>query len=85
MTKKIKEFGPKIAIIFCSPEDSRISFGLGIKHIAFCDSPHAEAVMKLTLPLIQKLLIPSVIPKKNFQNLELVKKTLFLTELLMLM
>ena len=40
--------------------------GLQIKHVAFCDSPHSEAVMKLTMPLIQKLLIPWIIPKKEF-------------------
>ena len=33
--------------------------------------------MRLTLPLVQKLLIPWIIPKKNFQNLELIKKILF--------
>ena len=63
---KIKKFEPDITISFCSPEAARVSFGLGIKHIAFCDSPHADAVMRLTLPLIQKLLIPNVIPKKEF-------------------
>ena len=66
LSKKIKTFSPDIAISFCSPEAARISFGLGIKHIAFCDSPHASAVMRLTLPLIQKLLIPQVISKKEF-------------------
>ena len=34
----------------------------------FCDSPHANAVMRLTLPLIQKLLIPYIIPKKEFSE-----------------
>ena len=74
MIKKIKTFGPEITISFCSPEASRISFGLGIKHIAFCDSPHAKAVMRLTLPLIQKLLIPSVIPKKEFSKFGISKE-----------
>ena len=62
----ITKFSPDLTISFCSPEAARISFGLGIKHVAFCDSPHAEAVMRLTLPLIQKLLIPWIIPKKEF-------------------
>ena len=64
----INKFSPELVISFCSPEAARISFGLGIKHIAFCDSPHANAVMKLTLPLIQKLLIPWIIPKKEFSK-----------------
>ena len=62
----ITKFSPDLTISFCSPEASRISFGLSIRHVAFCDSPHAEAVMRLTLPLIQKLLIPWIIPKKEF-------------------
>ena len=68
LSEKIKVFSPDLAISYCSPEAVRISFGLGIKHIAFCDSPHAVAVMKLTLPLIQKLLIPNIIPKKEFSK-----------------
>jgi len=68
LSKKIRVFSPDIVISFCSPEAARISFGLGIKHIVFCDSPHADAVMRLTLPLIQKLLIPHVIPKNEFSK-----------------
>ena len=68
LSNKIKKFEPDIVISFGSPEAARISFGLGIKHIMFCDSPHANAVMKLTLPFIQKLLIPYVIPKKEFSK-----------------
>ena len=68
LSTKIRTFSPDIVISFCSPEAARIAFGLGIKHVAFCDSPHAEAVMRLTLPLIQKLLIPFTIPKKEFSK-----------------
>ena len=68
LSNRIKKFEPDLVISFGSPEAARISFGLGIKHIMFCDSPHANAVMKLTLPLIQKLLIPYVIPKKEFSK-----------------
>ncbi|MGY5148990.1 MAG: DUF354 domain-containing protein [Candidatus Nitrosopumilus sp. bin_68KS] len=74
LSKIIEKFSPEIAISFCSPEAARISFGLGIKHIAFCDSPHASAVMRLTLPLIQKLLIPNVIPKNEFSKYGIDKK-----------
>jgi predicted glycosyltransferase len=71
---KVEKFSPDLTISFCSPDAARISFGLGIKHIAFCDSPHASAVMKLTLPLIQKLLIPNIIPKKEFSKFGIQKK-----------
>jgi len=76
MSRKIKNFSPDLAISYCSPEAARISFGLGIKHIAFCDSPHANAVMRLTLPLIQKLLIPSVIQKDEFSRYGIDKKNI---------
>jgi len=64
----VEKFKPELTISFCSPEAARISFGLGIRHIAFCDTPHADAVMRLTVPLMQKLLIPWVIPKKEFSK-----------------
>ena len=64
--KIIKKFNPELTLSFCSPDASRISFGLGINHIAFCNSPHHEKVMRLTVPLVQKLLIPKHIPKKEF-------------------
>ena len=76
MSRKIEAFSPDLAISYCSPEAARISFGLGIKHIAFCDSPHANAVMRLTLPLIQKLLIPHVIPKNEFSRYGIDKKNI---------
>lgn len=66
LTDIISKFSPDLIISFCSPEASRVAFGLGIKHIVFSDSPHAEAVMKLALPFAQKLLIPWIIPKKEF-------------------
>jgi len=76
MSRKIEVFSPDLAISYCSPEAARISFGLGIKHIAFCDSPQANAVMRLTLPLIQKLLIPYVIPKNEFSKYGIDKKNI---------
>ena len=76
LLKIIKVFSPDITISFCSPEAARIAFGLGIKHIAFCDSPHANAVMRLTLPLIQKLLIPYIIPKNKFSRYGIDKKNI---------
>jgi len=66
LTKIIKKFSPDVTISFCSPEASRVAYGLGVKHIAFSDSPHAKAVMQLSLPFVQKLLIPWVIPKNEF-------------------
>jgi predicted glycosyltransferase len=72
----IEKFKPDITISFCSPDAARISFGLQIKHVAFCDAPHAEAVMKLTMPLIQKLLVPWIIPKKEFTKYGILSKNI---------
>ncbi len=66
LSNTVERFSPDLTISFCSPEAARISYGLGIKHIAFTDAPHAEAVMRLSVPLVQKLLIPWIIPKKEF-------------------
>ena len=66
LSKIIKKFSPDIIVSFCSPEAARVSYGLGMQHICFSDSPHAKAVMRLVIPLVQKLLIPWIIPKKEF-------------------
>ncbi|MEM3065020.1 MAG: DUF354 domain-containing protein [Candidatus Nitrosotenuis sp.] len=66
LARVIQKFRPDVAISFSSPEAARVAFGLGVRHVTFSDSPHAEAVMRLTLPLVQKLLIPWIIPKKEF-------------------
>ena len=66
LSTRIKKFSPDITISFCSPEAARVSYGLDIAHICFSDSPHANAVMRLVVPLIQKLLVPWIIPKKEF-------------------
>ena len=66
LSMRIKEFSPDMTISFCSPEAARVSYGLDIAHICFSDSPHAKAVMRLVVPLIQKLLVPWIIPKKEF-------------------
>ncbi len=68
LSEKIQGFVPDLAISFCSPDAARISFGLGIKHIGFSNSPHHDAVMRLTVPLLTKLLIPSYITKKEFSR-----------------
>ena len=68
LTKKIEKSSPELLVSFCSPEASRVAYGLGIPHIAFSDSPHAKAVMKLSLPYVTKLLTPWIIPKSDFEG-----------------
>ena len=69
LVRKISKFLPDITLSSCSPEAARVSYGLGIPHICFSDSPHATAVMKLSLPYANKLLIPWIIPKSDFENM----------------
>ncbi len=68
LSKKIQRFSPDLVISFCSPEAARVAFGLGIRHIAFYDGPHADAIVRLTVPLLQKLLTPRVIAKGLFSR-----------------
>jgi len=51
-----------VAISFSSPEAARVAFGLGIPHYCISDSPHADAVSRLTIPLSEKLFTPWIIP-----------------------
>ena len=66
LARRVAEFGPDAAVSLCSPEASRVAFGLGVRHVAFSDAPHAEAVMRLSVPLVQRLLVPWFMPKSEF-------------------
>jgi predicted glycosyltransferase len=59
---------PDIAISYCSPEAARVAYGLRIPHYCISDSPHAEAVCRLTLPLSRKLFTPKAIPKNAWKR-----------------
>ena len=66
LSSMVQKFQPHVAISSCSPDASRVAYGLGIPHIGFSNSPHAEAVCRLSIPLLSKLLIPKCIPKTAF-------------------
>jgi predicted glycosyltransferase len=63
LTPIVAELRPDVAVSFASPEASRVAFGLHIPHICLNDSPHSEAVARLTVPLATMLLTPKIIPK----------------------
>lgn len=69
----VNSFNPSLTVSFCSPEAARVSFGLGIKHYVFNDSPHATAVARLTIPLVDRLFCPWVIPVKDWTKFGLEK------------
>jgi predicted glycosyltransferase len=64
LSSVIEDFKPDVAVSFSSPEMARVAYGLRVPHICVNDSPHAEAVARLTVPLSTKLLTPKMIPKK---------------------
>jgi uncharacterized protein len=73
LAKEIEEFQADLCISFSSPEAARVTFGLGIPHITFSDSPHAYAVQKLTIPFVDYLLCPWIIPYSAWKNLGISK------------
>jgi hypothetical protein len=68
LAKEINKFQPDLCISFSSPEAARVAFGLGIPHITFSDSPHAYAVQMLTIPFVNYLLCPWIIPYHAWKN-----------------
>ena len=74
LAKVVKRFSPDAAVTFSSPEGARVAYGLGIRHVGFNDSPHAEAVARLTVPLMSALLCPWVIPYCAWARYGIAKK-----------
>ncbi|AIC14974.1 protein of unknown function DUF354 [Nitrososphaera viennensis EN76] len=72
----ISGFAPDVAVTFSSPEGARVAFGLGVRHIGFNDSPHAEAVARLTVPLMSRLLCPWVIPYSSWTGFGISRKNI---------
>ncbi|MBX5328102.1 MAG: DUF354 domain-containing protein [Candidatus Bathyarchaeota archaeon] len=58
---------PKVAISHGSVDLCRVAFGLGAKVITTVDTPYAEAVHRLTLPLSDYVVVSEAIPKENLQ------------------
>ena len=69
----VQDFRPDCLVNFSSPEASRVAFGLQIRNVGFNDSPHAEAVCRLSIPLMNKLMCPWIIPYKEFTRYGIAK------------
>jgi predicted glycosyltransferase len=67
-SKMFKDHPPELAISHQSVELCRTAFGLNIPIIVTADTPHAEAVNKLTIPLASTLLISEAIPTTFFKK-----------------
>ena len=59
---------PDLAICHQSVELCRVAYALGIPILSTADSPHADAVNRLTLPLIDVLVISEAIPKRCYMG-----------------
>jgi len=59
---------PDVAVSHCSVELCRVAFGLGIPVISTYDTPHAEAVTRLTMPLTDFIIVSKAIPKKYLKG-----------------
>jgi len=57
---------PDVAICHQSVELCRVAFGLGIPIVCTSDSPHAVAVGRLTIPLVDVLVISSALPVEPY-------------------
>ena len=59
---------PDVAISHHPIEVCRVAFGLGIPNIATHDTPHAEAANRLTLPLVDFLVVSKALPKYSVEG-----------------
>lgn len=59
---------PEIAVSHGSVDQIRFAFGLGIKTITTFDTPYAEAVHRLTLPLTDYIVASKAIPEEIIQR-----------------
>jgi len=76
LINEVEKFEPDVLASFSSPEAARVAFGLRIKHVGFNDSPHAEAVCRLSIPLMSKLMCPWIIPVKEFVKYGISEKSI---------
>lgn len=58
---------PKVAISHGSVDLCRVAFGLGANVITTVDTPYADAVQRLTLPLADYVVVSKAIPKERLQ------------------
>jgi predicted glycosyltransferase len=67
-SKMFRDNPPEVAVSHQSVELCRVAFGLGVPVIVTADTPHAEAVNRLTVPLSRILLISEAIPESPYKK-----------------
>jgi predicted glycosyltransferase len=69
MSRLFQSHAPDLAIAHQSVELCRVAFGLNIPIVLTADTPYADAVNRLTIPLADTLIVSEAIPKRFFKNL----------------
>ncbi len=69
-------WSPGLAVHFASPECARVAFGLRIPQVCISDCPHTVSVDRLTLPLVDRLVTPRVIPYEAWKTYGVQRKTI---------
>lgn len=67
-SKMFRDRPPELAISHQSVELSRFAFGLGVPVLTTADTPYAEAVNRLTIPLSTIVLVSEAIPKNLYKK-----------------
>ena len=67
-SEKFRNDKPNLLITFQSVDACRVAFGLGVPIISTADTPHAEKVNRLTVPLVDVLITSSAIPEKIYKR-----------------
>ena len=67
-SKMFMDRPPEFAISHQSVELSRFAFGLGVPVLTTADTPHAEAVNRLTIPLSTIVLVSEAIPEHLYKK-----------------
>lgn len=66
--KMFAEEVPDVAVSHRSVELCRVAFGLGIPNISTHDTVHADAVNRLTMPLIDFLVVSKALPESSVKS-----------------
>jgi predicted glycosyltransferase len=66
--KTFEENAPDVAISHGSVDQCRVAFGLGKPIILTVDTPYADAVHRLTLPLSKYIIMSEAIQRENMQK-----------------
>lgn len=66
LARLMKSQNVELVLAYPSVEAARAAYGLSIPYYCVSDSPHAEAVSRLTVPLASRLFSPAIIPKEDW-------------------